>query len=163
MLRVWGAYFWRGLYMEGHIFGILRYAVSSVSIAWVKWREKHELIINTLPRSVICSKRSLWMFLIMLTTQDCQWPLLHTPPGMTGYWKPHSPQENQTTLTMAKGGRSRRQIERIVERRKLLILTSIKYEQSGRGKNSKAFSIQNTHGLAFWSICGLRLIHPLIF
>ena len=26
-LRVWGAYIWRGLYMEGLIFGILRYAV----------------------------------------------------------------------------------------------------------------------------------------
>ena len=24
-LRVWGAYIWRGLYMEGLIFGILRY------------------------------------------------------------------------------------------------------------------------------------------
>ena len=24
-LRVWGAYMWRGLYMEGLIFGILRY------------------------------------------------------------------------------------------------------------------------------------------
>ena len=26
-LRVWGAYIWRGLYMEGLIFGILRYIV----------------------------------------------------------------------------------------------------------------------------------------
>ena len=26
-LRVWGAYIWRGLYMEGLIFGILRYVV----------------------------------------------------------------------------------------------------------------------------------------
>ena len=25
MLRVWGAYIWRGLYMEGLVFGILRY------------------------------------------------------------------------------------------------------------------------------------------
>ena len=25
VLPVWGAYIWRGLYMEGHIFGILRY------------------------------------------------------------------------------------------------------------------------------------------
>ena len=25
MLRVWGAYIWRGLYIEGHIFGILWY------------------------------------------------------------------------------------------------------------------------------------------
>ena len=25
-LRVWGAYIWRGLYMDGLIFGILRYA-----------------------------------------------------------------------------------------------------------------------------------------
>ena len=25
VLRVWGAYIWRGLYMEGLIFGILRY------------------------------------------------------------------------------------------------------------------------------------------
>ena len=25
MLPVWGAYFWRGLYIEGLIFGILRY------------------------------------------------------------------------------------------------------------------------------------------
>ena len=24
-LRVWGAYIWRGLYMEGLVFGILRY------------------------------------------------------------------------------------------------------------------------------------------
>ena len=24
-LRAWGAYIWTGLYMEGHIFGILRY------------------------------------------------------------------------------------------------------------------------------------------
>ena len=31
---------------------------------------------------VICSRRSrsLWMFLIMLASQDCQWSLLHTPP-----------------------------------------------------------------------------------
>ena len=194
VLRVWGAYFWRGLYMEGHIFGILRYAVSSVSIAGVKLREKHEFIINTLPRFVICSRRSrsLWMFLIMLTSQDCQWSLLHTPPcsdhvlgklpsnflalsphvwvikirtllvtrtsgSMTGHWKPHSPKENQTTRTMPKGGRSRRQIERIVERRKLLTLTSIKYEQSGRGKNSKDFSIQNTDGLAFSLICKIKI------
>ena len=27
-LRVWGAYIWRGLYMEGLIFGILRYATN---------------------------------------------------------------------------------------------------------------------------------------
>ena len=27
-LRVWGAYIWRGLYMEGLIFGILRYTKS---------------------------------------------------------------------------------------------------------------------------------------
>ena len=27
-LRVWGAYIWRGLYMEGLIFGILRYRLS---------------------------------------------------------------------------------------------------------------------------------------
>ena len=26
-LRVWGAYIWRGLYMEGFIFGILRYTI----------------------------------------------------------------------------------------------------------------------------------------
>ena len=26
-LQVWGAYIWRGLYMEGLIFGILRYVV----------------------------------------------------------------------------------------------------------------------------------------
>ena len=32
MLPVWGAYIWRGLYMEGLIFGILRYV--SVSEAW---------------------------------------------------------------------------------------------------------------------------------
>ena len=25
VLRVWGAYIWRGLYMEGLIFGIIRY------------------------------------------------------------------------------------------------------------------------------------------
>ena len=54
---------------------------------------------------------------------------------------------------MPKAGGSRRQIERIVERRKLLILTPIKYEKSGRGKISKAFrpfSIQNTDRLAFF-------------
>ena len=28
-LRVWGAYIWRGLYMEGLIFGILRYTKST--------------------------------------------------------------------------------------------------------------------------------------
>ena len=28
-LRVWGAYMWRGLYMEGLIFGILRYFLTS--------------------------------------------------------------------------------------------------------------------------------------
>ena len=26
-LPVWGAYIWRGLYMEGHIFGILQYTM----------------------------------------------------------------------------------------------------------------------------------------
>ena len=29
-LRVWGAYIWRGLYMEGLIFGILQYLVVHV-------------------------------------------------------------------------------------------------------------------------------------
>ena len=29
-LRFWGAYIWRGLYMEGLIFAILRYLVQSV-------------------------------------------------------------------------------------------------------------------------------------
>ena len=29
-LPVWGAYIWRGLYMEGLIFGILRYVGSSL-------------------------------------------------------------------------------------------------------------------------------------
>ena len=29
-LRVWGAYIWRGLYMEGLIFGILRYILVNV-------------------------------------------------------------------------------------------------------------------------------------
>ena len=29
-LRVWGAYIWRGLYMEGLIFGILQYNVFTV-------------------------------------------------------------------------------------------------------------------------------------
>ena len=32
MLLVWGAYIWRGLYMEGLIFGILQYSASVVSI-----------------------------------------------------------------------------------------------------------------------------------
>ena len=27
-LRVWGAYIWKGLYMEGLIFGILRYVIA---------------------------------------------------------------------------------------------------------------------------------------
>ena len=30
-LRVWGAYIWRGLYMEGLIFGILRYQKSNIT------------------------------------------------------------------------------------------------------------------------------------
>ena len=30
VLRVWGAYIWRGLYMEGLIFGILQYLVVHV-------------------------------------------------------------------------------------------------------------------------------------
>ena len=29
-LRVWGAYIWRGLYMEGLIFGILQYLIAHV-------------------------------------------------------------------------------------------------------------------------------------
>ena len=37
-LPVWGAYIWRGLYMEGHILGILRYA------AFQKKGEKKQLI-----------------------------------------------------------------------------------------------------------------------
>ena len=31
-LRVWGAYIWRGLYMEGLIFGILRYRTCSLCL-----------------------------------------------------------------------------------------------------------------------------------
>ena len=31
VLRVWGAFIWRGLYMEGLIFGILRYSTADVS------------------------------------------------------------------------------------------------------------------------------------
>ena len=31
-LPVWGAYIWRGLYMEGLIFGILRYTLVCVAI-----------------------------------------------------------------------------------------------------------------------------------
>ena len=38
-LRVWGAYIWRGLYMEGLIFGILRY---------------HNIVINNLLKFVFC-------------------------------------------------------------------------------------------------------------
>ena len=38
-LRVWVAYIWRGLYMEGLIFGILRYiavwVVHSKLLAWI--------------------------------------------------------------------------------------------------------------------------------
>ena len=30
-LRFWGAYIWRGLYMEGLIFGILRYQKSNIT------------------------------------------------------------------------------------------------------------------------------------
>ena len=30
-LRVWGVYIWRGLYMEGLIFGILRYQKSNIT------------------------------------------------------------------------------------------------------------------------------------
>ena len=30
VLRVWGAYIWRGLYMEGLIFGILQYLIAHV-------------------------------------------------------------------------------------------------------------------------------------
>ena len=30
VLRVWGAYIWRGLYMEGLIFGILQYLIVHV-------------------------------------------------------------------------------------------------------------------------------------
>ena len=35
-LRVWGAYIWSGLYMEGLIFGILRYLTLSQS-GWPGW------------------------------------------------------------------------------------------------------------------------------
>ena len=35
MLLVWGAYIWRGLHMEGLIFGILQYSASVISILWV--------------------------------------------------------------------------------------------------------------------------------
>ena len=31
-MRVWGAYIWRGLYMEGLIFGILRYLGSKFAL-----------------------------------------------------------------------------------------------------------------------------------
>ena len=29
-LQIWGAYIWRGLYMEGSIFGILRYVIKLI-------------------------------------------------------------------------------------------------------------------------------------
>ena len=32
-VRVWGAYIWRGLYMEGLIFGILRYMFGEANIS----------------------------------------------------------------------------------------------------------------------------------
>ena len=36
MLRVWGAYIWRGLYMEGLVFGILRYtAMGCTDVCWL--------------------------------------------------------------------------------------------------------------------------------
>ena len=31
-LRVWGAYIWRGLFMEGLIFGILRYGLANTPL-----------------------------------------------------------------------------------------------------------------------------------
>ena len=44
MLRVWGAYIWSGFYMEGLIFGILRYAIDicraqikSRLVIWDQW------------------------------------------------------------------------------------------------------------------------------
>ena len=39
-LPVWGAYIWRGLYMEGLIFGILRYVLLSSYCSCILEREK---------------------------------------------------------------------------------------------------------------------------
>ena len=53
-LRVWGAYIWRGLYMEGLIFGILRYLLAQLYI-WLLGLANNTLpvIHITLPHPVI--------------------------------------------------------------------------------------------------------------
>ena len=42
-LRVWGAYIWRSLYMEGLIFGILRYLFSRTKIVQLK-HNNHQML-----------------------------------------------------------------------------------------------------------------------
>ena len=39
---VWGAYIWRGLYMEGLIYGILRYLVNSCLATLVREKDEYE-------------------------------------------------------------------------------------------------------------------------
>ena len=43
VLRFWGAYIWRGLYMEGLIFGILRYSTADVSSATI-YQSNQEIV-----------------------------------------------------------------------------------------------------------------------
>ena len=43
VLRVWGAFIWRGLYMEGLIFGILRYSTADVSSATI-YQSNQEIV-----------------------------------------------------------------------------------------------------------------------
>ena len=51
-LPVWGAYIWRGLYMEGLIFGILRYLfLCSIEPAWSNSASHQH---TTLQRIVMC-------------------------------------------------------------------------------------------------------------
>ena len=49
-LRVWGAYLWRGLYMEGLIFGILRYLKKDLALVRPKKQTNAYKRLTTLYR-----------------------------------------------------------------------------------------------------------------
>ena len=71
-LPLWGAYLWRGLYTEGHIFGILRYSFNLYIIIIMKNKllgPKINVLLNRIQKSTISnySKHRTNIFSITIT------------------------------------------------------------------------------------------------
>ena len=80
-LRIWGAYIWRGLYMEGLTFGILRYLLSGYHRISDK-KPLGEKVSNTSPadeKSTVSPAHDTPIYTTTTLLQAHYWPHIKTP------------------------------------------------------------------------------------